>query len=117
MNVCLPFIMGLFITMFLTSLLKEIIKAPRPPEYPEDTKEKNITYSFPSGHSATITYILSYLYLKEPTLIKALIFSIIWYKVAYGRYIDGYHRLSEVIAGTILGGFVSIKMISSISNL
>ncbi len=105
-GVLFPFARGLIITVLLTKVLKEIVKAPRPPEFPNDdwTRDK---YSFPSGHSSAVTYIFGYIYFKNPCPLRALLFAIMWYKVAYGSYSDGYHRLSEVFAGTLLGGTVA----------
>ena len=101
-----PFTKGLVITMILTSIIKNIVKAPRPPGFPNDdwTRDK---YSFPSGHSSTVSYIFGYIYFKNPCSLRALLFAIMWYKVAYGSYLGGYHRLSEVFAGTLLGGTVA----------
>jgi len=31
-----------------------------------------------------------------------------WYRVAYRSYSEGYHRINEVIAGTIIGGTFAI---------
>lgn len=109
-----PFFKGLIITIISTGILKNIIKAPPRPDYP--TIKDNTTYpegTFPSGHSSFIMYIGFYIWLSKPCISTFLLLCLLWYFVAYKRYLDGYHRLSEVFGGTILGfviAYYSIKV-------
>ena len=99
-----PFIVGLLITLAITNVLKYILKVERPSTY----KGGRDRYSFPSGHSSTVTFIFLYIFLTSPSIITFHLMFFMWYKVAYGSYSEGYHRINEVIAGTIIGGTVAV---------
>ena len=99
------FFKGLFVVITTTIILKNTIKAHPRPDYPL-TNIKDV-YTFPSGHSSVITYIAAYIWLSNPCLITFILMYLLWYNIAYKRYIDRYHRLSEVIAGSVLGFLVA----------
>jgi membrane-associated phospholipid phosphatase len=103
----LPFIIGLLFVILFTNILKYTLKIERPPTY----KGGRDRYSFPSGHSSTVTFIFLFLFLKRPSTFTFLLMLYMWYKVAYGSYTGGYHRLSEVIAGSILGGVIAVYIV------
>ena len=46
--------------------------------------------------------------LFSPSIITFHLMFFMWYRVAYGSYSEGYHRINEVIAGTIIGGTVTV---------
>ena len=99
-----PFSYGLILTLIITNILKHTLKVERPSTY----KGGRDRYSFPSGHSSTVTFIFLFLFLSSPSLFTFLLLHYMWFKVAYGSYSDGYHRINEVIAGTIIGGTVAV---------
>jgi membrane-associated phospholipid phosphatase len=99
-----PFITGLIITLVITNFLKYSLKVERPLTY----KGGRDRYSFPSGHSSTVTFIFLYIFLTSPSIITFHLMFFMWYRVAYGSYSEGYHRINEVIAGTIIGGTVAV---------
>jgi membrane-associated phospholipid phosphatase len=98
------FIVGLLITLAITNILKYGLRVERPSTY----KGGRDRYSFPSGHSSTVTFIFLYIFLTSPSIITFHLLFFMWYRVAYGSYSDGYHRINEVIAGTIIGGTVAV---------
>ncbi len=99
-----PFIYGLLLTIVITTFLKHTLKVERPSTY----KGGRDRYSFPSGHSSTVTFIFLFIYLSSPSIFTLLLLAIMWYKVAYGSYLGGFHRINEVIAGTIIGGTIAV---------
>jgi membrane-associated phospholipid phosphatase len=103
-KVVFPFITGLLLTLIITNILKYSFKVERPSTY----KGGRDRYSFPSGHSSTVTFIFLYIFLSSPSIITFTLLIYMWYIVAYGSYTGGYHRLNEVIAGTVLGGTIAI---------
>ncbi len=103
-----PFTVGLTITVLITNILKYTFKVERPSTY----KGGRDRYSFPSGHSSSVTFIFLFLFLTFPSIFTFLLFVYMWYEIAYGSYTGGYHRLSEVIAGSILGGGIAIYIVN-----
>ena len=99
-----PFIIGLLLTLAITNVLKYTLKVERPSTY----KGGRDRYSFPSGHSSTVAFVFLFLFLYSPSIFTFLLLHYMWYKVAYRSYSDGYHRINEVIAGTIIGGTVAV---------
>ncbi len=95
---------GLILTLIITNILKYTLKVERPSTY----KGGRDRYSFPSGHSSTVTFIFLFLFLYSPSIFTFLLLHYMWFKVAYGSYSGGYHRINEVIAGTIIGGTVAV---------
>lgn len=100
----LPFITGLLVTLIITNILKHTLKVERPSTY----KGGRDRYSFPSGHSSTVTFIFLYIFLVSPSVLTFALLLFMWYRVGYGSYTGGYHRINEVIAGTIIGGTVAV---------
>ncbi len=103
-KIIFPFIYGLILTLVITIFLKHTLKVERPSTY----KGGRDRYSFPSGHSSTVTFIFLFLFLSAPSIFTFLLLHYMWFKVAYGSYSGGYHRINEVIAGTIIGGTVAV---------
>jgi membrane-associated phospholipid phosphatase len=103
-KVLYPFIYGLIITLIITNILKHTLKVERPKTY----KGGRDRYSFPSGHSSTVTFIFLFIFLSSHSIFTLSLLLFMWYKVAYGSYSDGYHRIYEVISGTIIGGTVAL---------
>lgn len=99
-----PFIIGLLLTLAITHILKYTLKVERPLTY----KGGRDRYSFPSGHSSTVTFIFLYIFLTSPSIITFHLMLFMWYRVAYGSYSNGYHRINEVIAGTIIGVTIAV---------
>jgi len=103
----MEFIKGLIITILSTSILKNITKVPRPSTFPSVSKgivnSTHFGWSFPSGHSSISTFVFGWIYKKYPSAYTLLLFIIGWWYFALRSYLLGYHRLNEVIAGTILG--------------
>jgi membrane-associated phospholipid phosphatase len=104
----LPFIIGLILTLVVTNVLKHTLKVERPSTY----KGGRDRYSFPSGHSSTVTFIFLYIFLVSPSILTLILLIFMWYRVAYGSYTEGYHRFSEVIAGSIIGGVIAIYIVN-----
>jgi membrane-associated phospholipid phosphatase len=102
-KIIFPFIYGLLLTLVITIFLKHTLKVERPSAY----KGGRDRYSFPSGHSSTVTFIFLFIYLSSPSIFTFLLLHYMWYRVAYRSYSEGYHRINEVIAGTIIGGTVA----------
>ncbi len=103
-KIIFPFIYGLILTLVITTFLKHTLQVERPSTY----KGGRDRYSFPSGHSSTVTFIFLFLFLSAPSIFTFLLLHYMWFKVAYRSYSDGYHRINEVIAGTIIGGTVAV---------
>jgi len=99
-----PFSYGLILTLVITNILKYTLKVERPSTY----KGGRDRYSFPSGHSSTVTFIFLFLFLSAPSIFTFLLLLYMWFKVAYVSYSGWYHRINEVIAGTIIGGTVAV---------
>jgi hypothetical protein len=103
-KIIFPFSYGLILTLIITNILKYTLKVESPSTY----KGGRDRYSFPSGHSSTVTFIFLFLFLSSPSIFTFLLLHYMWFKVAYGSYSGGYHRINEVIAGTIIGGTVAV---------
>jgi hypothetical protein len=84
-------------TGIATQILKLVVRAPRPGGYGHD--------SFPSGHSSAAFSLAAAVSRQYPALTPI---SYAWAgAVAYSRIVLNRHRWSEVIAGGLLGVFVS----------
>ncbi len=92
----LQFLVVLIITIVVVFALQAITKDPRP---------RFTGYGFPSAH-ATITTLLTIwiiLKLKGNSLIISIILTIFLILVCISRVYEGYHTVTQVIAGVFLG--------------
>jgi undecaprenyl-diphosphatase len=97
---------------FISDVLKDIFKRPRPyfTEYADTIIGLSKSFSFPSGHATimfAVAYILSHRYKK----LRKVFFGIATL-VALSRIYMGLHYPSDVIAGAFLGygcAFVGVK--------
>jgi undecaprenyl-diphosphatase len=89
-----------------TSLIKIIVARPRPfTKFDfQDFGEGDINRSFPSGHATAATSIIRFL---EFDRILFYVWIFITILVMFSRIYLGMHYLSDVIAGFVLGYFVS----------
>jgi len=94
---------------YINTILKGIIREPRPPDYvkylySEHTSRVKTIYGMPSGHSQNVFFSLTYLFLtaKEP---------VYWIQIclglsalmAYERWTFHNHTLLQLFAGAIVG--------------
>ena len=123
-NLLSIFCVGFIINIIINSLLKAIIREPRPsynkPEFNTDTDtdtdesaEKlddplgttipfNV-YGMPSGHAQGTAYTFFYLFLVTKNIQIALIPLLLIIITGYQRVLSMNHTLLQVIVGTILG--------------
>lgn len=67
--------------------------------------EKQFNFSFPSGHTTTVTTVLAYYWQKHQRKVQAAGVVVVLL-VALSRMVLGKHFLSEVIAGILLGAIL-----------
>ena len=96
----------IFVTLFISSVLKFIIARPRP-DVVHLVKESS--FSFPSNHSSAAFSAIP-LFFKENRTIGWIWF-IIAVVIAFSRIYTGVHYLSDVLAGALLGYVISISII------
>lgn len=91
-----------------TSFLKAIVARPRPDLIPHEVG----TFSFPSGHATGVIAfygLLTYLLLKHQTnknyrwVIIMIMFTVI-FLIGFSRLYLGFHYLSDVLTGYLVGG-------------
>ncbi len=105
----------LFIGIILITIIATIIKAlfyrPRPKKQKYKTLVERLdASSFPSIHSARITFVTMWIALVIANPILKVILIITGLLVAYSRIYLKKHHLSDVIAGIILGIIVCLGL-------
>jgi undecaprenyl-diphosphatase len=99
----------LLLSSFIIQILKKEINRPRPQFIVEGLQAFNVPicpYSFPSGHtSASITVALAVFYYMPLLGSILLALSLI---IAFSRVYLGVHFVSDVLAGALIGGLVSL---------
>ncbi len=84
----------------IVGIIKVFVSRPRPSIL--QLEETTTNYSFPSGHSSTITAIYSFFEKKVKTKQKVL-YIILVFLTALSRIYLGVHYVSDVIIGVLLG--------------
>jgi membrane-associated phospholipid phosphatase len=114
-------ISSLALSGLVTQLLKQAFNAPRPYVFYESQLIRihfikgvvlQTALSFPSGHTTTafgLGIVLAYLLKNKAWAPVILLFSI---SVAYSRMYLGQHFFEDVIAGSVIGTFISLLWIS-----
>lgn len=99
----------LLLSSIIIQLLKKGINRPRPQCIVEGLQAFNVPicpYSFPSGHtSASITVALTVFYYIP--LLGAILLGLSMV-IAFSRVYLGVHFVSDVLAGALIGGLVSL---------
>ena len=98
-------ILSILISYFITGILKNIFKLPRPCVGESFCPEG---YSFPSGHSTAIFSAITAIFLKSKNK-KFLPLFLLALLVAYSRVALRYHTFYDIIAGSLLGIFISFS--------
>jgi len=106
----LPLGLGIISSYAITYLLKFIIARPRPLGISMNFLFNLADYSFPSAHAAVAFAALPILNKTYPRLKWLWILSASF--VAFSRSYIGVHYLSDVVAGALIGYFVSAFVIS-----
>lgn len=120
-NYLVYFVVGLVLNTILNMFLKSILRQPRP--YTEN-QLKNILskygfpfcfqykftsdlFGMPSGHAQNTAFIVMFLYLvsKQNVHWIVLLFAAL---VLWNRIFFGYHSVSQVLVGVLIGSIVSI---------
>ena len=93
------FIYGLVITVIITYVLKQTIKAERPPK----GKKEYADGGMPSGHASIISYILFFIafYFNNPLFYLVAIIGTIY--ISKSRVDQEYHTIAQTIVGSIIG--------------
>ncbi|KAF0758246.1 phospholipid phosphatase 6 [Aphis craccivora] len=105
------FLIGLFIDIIAVATIKAFVRRRRPVGNKNDqwvTIGPDV-YSFPSGHVSRAFFILFYFFKLYPLNEFMVLFLCVWaVAVAFSRILLRRHHLLDVIAGSILGYFISI---------
>ena len=93
---------GLIINTVLNIILKLLIRDPRPSD---DTVQRlNIDqYGMPSGHSQSVGFSTSYIYLTLHNPNIFILYVIVSMLTMYQRYTSHCHTISQIILGYIVG--------------
>lgn len=111
------FVLGLLIMVLLNMSLKDIFQRERP--YEELRWVTETSYSFPSGHSATISFMIIFsIYFifdtkvrKNIKIILYVILGVLAILVPMTRLYFGVHYFSDIISGMSVGTLVGLLMI------
>ena len=103
------------ISGIINSMLKEIIKEPRPLTNITKSDEPVLGYGFPSGHAqvAASNWGLTAYHFKDKArpLLIPVVFSIFIFLVALSRVIIGVHSLKQIIWGLLIGIIILIAFL------
>ena len=93
------FIYGLVITVIITYVLKQTIKAERPPK----GKKEYADGGMPSGHASMISYILFFIafYFNNPLFYLIAIIGTIY--IAKSRVDQEMHTIAQTVVGALIG--------------
>jgi hypothetical protein len=94
----------LILTALSVHLLKNVFKVPRPCK---GSVTCDSGYSFPSGHATATTSLWLYLYFKRRKNVLLLTAIVLIVLVSISRVVLGVHRVVDIIAGIVLGFFLS----------
>ena len=95
------FLNNLILTSLITAFLKELIQLPIPSTFPPTTK--SVGWSFPSGHASMSTFVFGWIHKKYRKWWSALLLFFGWWYFSFQSWYLGYHRFSEIVAGTLIG--------------
>ena len=98
---------GLLVCFILSTVLKHLLKLPRPPIEGWLTTVED-PYGFPSGHATIAFFVATYFSLKDK---RALILYPMAITVAFTRVALGVHYIHDLIGGALLG--IAIAFISN----
>jgi len=97
--------LAVIISFILSELLKIIIKRPRP----VFATTKTITYSMPSSHATVAFALVPFAFkINKKAGISILITAIL---ISFSRMYQGFHYLSDVLAGALLGTAISFLIL------
>jgi len=115
-NKILPLLLTFVLFLGITQLIKVAVARPRP--FTEfgfpDLGESGINRSFPSGHATAAASIIRFF---EFSRILSYAWIFITALVMFSRVYLGMHYLSDVVAGLILGYFISDVSIFIVKRL
>jgi len=110
-NLAIRLIIGIIIITIIAMIVKAIFFRARPKKQKIRTLIERIdASSFPSIHSARITFLTFWIAIYSSDIILKTILIITGILIAYSRIYLKKHYLSDVIAGIVLGLIVSIGM-------
>lgn len=107
---------GLVLNSILNSILKKVIQQPRPLRGNKTLELKQASlkyalpfdlYGMPSGHAQMAFFTTMFMYLSTSSTNLFYLYSIFSLFICYQRVAFGYHTISQVILGLIIGSIFS----------
>jgi hypothetical protein len=111
------YLLGLLITSLINRLLKVLIKQDRPTNpikflQNEMVKKNGNTYGMPSGHSQTVFFSLTYLYLTTTKDIYWLLLGLVIGGLMFvERLVFHNHTFLQLLAGAIIGTILAYVVV------
>jgi membrane-associated phospholipid phosphatase len=108
---CVPFILFYFIEYYTNGVLKQVFKQLRPSGFLDKNDGGNYTetekYGMPSGHSSSVWYCFTYLWLVKPTHYLLIIDLAICLNTMYQRWAFKKHTIGQLAVGMLVGGSIA----------